>query len=89
MSGSIEQIKTNDNVFLSKFNLKMTEFANPDSRMLAGFDVAWVEKKENFKLPTLIFRSFFCNLSRISKENHLSKKSRGHRPSKRIKSKQC
>ena len=30
----------------------MTEFANPDSHKLAGFDVAWVEKWENFKLPT-------------------------------------
>ena len=35
----------------------MTEFANPDSRKLAGFDV-WVEKWENFKLPILIFCSF-------------------------------
>ena len=25
----------------------MTEFANPNSRKLAGFDVSWVEKWEN------------------------------------------
>ena len=88
MSGSIKQIKKTGNVLLSKFNLQTTEFANPDSRKLAGFDVVWVEKWENFKLPTLIFFSVFRNLSKISKENHLSKKSRGHRPSKRVKFKQ-
>ena len=52
----------------------MTDFANCDSCKLEGFDVVWVKKWENFKLPTLIFFSFFCNLSRISKKNHLSKK---------------
>ena len=31
------------------------------------------EKCEHFKLPTLIFCIFSCNLSRISKGNHLSK----------------
>ena len=36
--------------------------------------MAWVEKCENFKLPTLIFCIFSRNLSRISKENRLSKK---------------
>ena len=51
-------------------------------------DVALVEKWENFKLPPSTFCSFFRNLSRIRKENHLSKKSRGHRTSKRVKSKQ-
>ena len=51
-----------------------TEFTNLDSRKLAEFDVAWVKKRENFKLPTLIFCSFFRNLSRTSIENHLSKK---------------
>ena len=55
----------------------MTEFANPDSCKLAGLDVAWVEKWKNFKLLTLIFCSVFCNLLRISKENHLSKKKEG------------
>ena len=88
MSGSIKQIKTTGNVTgvqasggnvsLSKFNLQTTEFLNPDSRKLAGFDVAWVEKWENFKLLTLLFCLFFRILSRISKENHLFKKSRGH-----------
>ena len=53
MSGSIKQIKTTGNVSVSEF-----EFANPDSRKLAGFDVAWVEKWENFKLPILIFVHF-------------------------------
>ena len=48
MSGSIKQIKTTGSVFLSKFNLKTTEFANPDSRKMAGFDVAWVEKWKIF-----------------------------------------
>ena len=63
------------NFFMSGFIKQiMTDFANPDSRKLAGLDVAWVEKRENFKLPTLIFCSFFRNLSRTSKENHLSKK---------------
>ena len=38
----------------------MTEFANSDSRKLAGFDVAWVEKWKNFKLLTLIFVHFFA-----------------------------
>ena len=76
MSGSIKQIKTTGNVSLSKFNLQKTEFANPDSRKLAGFDVAWVEKWENFQFPTLSFCSFFRNLSRTSKENNLSKKSK-------------
>ena len=37
MSGSIRQIKTTGNVSSSKFNLLTTEFANPDSRKLAGF----------------------------------------------------
>ena len=46
----------------------MTEFANNDSRKFAGFDVVWLEKWENLKLPTLIFCSFF------SIENHLFKK---------------
>ena len=58
----------------------MTEFASPDSRKLAGFDVAWVEKGKifNFRFTcTLIFCSSFRNLSRISKENHLSKKKVG------------
>ena len=41
MSGSVEQIKTTDNVSLSKLNLKTTEFADPNSRK-------WVEKWENF-----------------------------------------
>ena len=62
-------------------------FANADSRKLAGFNVVWVEKWENFELPTLIFCLFFRSLLRIGKENHLSKKSRGHRPSKRVKTK--
>ena len=48
MSGSVKQIKTTDNVSLSKLNLKTTEFADPNSRKLAGFDAAWVEKWENF-----------------------------------------
>ena len=77
MSGSIKQIKTTGNFSLSKFNLQTTEFANPKSRKLAGFDVAFVEKWENFKLPSLIFGSLFCNLSRISVENHLFKKTVG------------
>ena len=51
----------------------MTEFANPDSHKLVGFDVACIEKWESFKLPTLIFGSFFRNLSRIGKENHQPK----------------
>ena len=55
MSGPIKKIKTTGNVSLSNFNLSTTEFENPDSRKLAGFDVALVEKWENFKLPTLIF----------------------------------
>ena len=55
MTGSIKQIKTTGNVSLSKYNFLTTEFANPDSRKSAGFDVAWIEKWENFKLPTLIF----------------------------------
>ena len=59
MSGSIKQIKTNGNVSLSKFNLLTTEFANPDSRKLAGFDVACVEKWKKFKLLTLIFMFIF------------------------------
>ena len=33
----------------------MTEIANPDGSKLGGFDVAFVEKWENIKLPTLIF----------------------------------
>ena len=63
MTGSIKQIKTTGNVSLSKFNFSTTEFANPDSRKSAGFDVAWIEKWKNFKLPTLTFCSFFRNLS--------------------------
>ena len=35
----------------------------------------------------LFVHNFFCNLSKISKENLLSKKSRGHRPFKQVKSK--
>ena len=66
MSGSIKQFKTTGSVFLSKFNLKTTEFANPDSRKLAGFDVARVAG-----------RKMVDNLSKISKENHLSKKKEG------------
>ena len=74
MSGCIKQIKSIGNVPCDKPNLSTTEFANPDSRKLVVFDVAWVEKWENFKLPTLIFFClFFRNMSRISKENHLSK----------------
>ena len=48
MSGSVKQIKTTGNVSLSKLNLQTTEFADPDSRKLAEFDAAWVEKWENF-----------------------------------------
>ena len=48
MSGSVKQIKTIGNVSLSKLNLQTTEFADPDSRKLAEFDAAWVEKWENF-----------------------------------------
>ena len=58
----------------------MTEFKNPDRRKLARFDVAWVEKWENFKLPTLIFCSFFRNLSRISKEKDRKRKRKRKRP---------
>ena len=53
---------------------KTTAFENPDSCKLAGFDVKWVDKWENFELPTLIFCSFFCNLLRTGKENYLSKR---------------
>ena len=52
----------------------LIEFASPDSRKVAGFDVARAEKCGNFKLPTLIFCLFSRNLSRISKKkNRLSK----------------
>ena len=44
MSGSIKQIKSTGNVPQSKPNLYTTKLANPDSRKLAEFDVAWVEK---------------------------------------------
>ena len=67
----------------------MTEFENPDSRKLVGFDVAWVEKWENFKLPTLIFFvQFFAICRELIKKINYPNKSRGYRPSKRVKSKQ-
>ena len=37
----------------------MTEFANPDSRKLAGFDVAWVKKKEKFLTSYIDFLFIF------------------------------
>ena len=44
----------------------------PDNRKLIGFDVAWVEKWENFKLSTLIVLFFFLSLSRIGVTDHPS-----------------
>ena len=44
MSESIKKIKITGNSSLSKFNLKTTDFANPDSHKLAGFDVVCVSK---------------------------------------------
>ena len=64
MSEPIKQIKSTGNVPYNKLNLYMTEFANPDSRKLVEFHVAWVEKWENLKLPTLIFCSFFFAICR-------------------------
>ena len=42
---------------------------------MVGFDVAWVEKNGTFIITSyIVFCLFFANLSRIGKENYLSKK---------------
>ena len=72
----LKQIKSTGNVPQSKPNLLTTEYANPDSRKLAGRRCRVVENGKILKFLHF-FCSFFRNLLRISKENHLSKKTQG------------
>ena len=55
----------------------MTEFANSDSRKLAGFGVAWVEKWKIFKLLTLILVHFFAICRELVKKTIYPKRKYG------------